>query len=85
LKPSEIIGKHYLRNFLILVLFVLIAGAGASALVIHLNVHQPLNTHYSAILSIVSDIRDTLIERSVKISAVVSIFMIIGLLLMSIP
>lgn len=84
LKPSEIIGKHYLRNFLILVLFVLIAGTGISALVLHLNVHQPLNTHYSAVLSIISEIHDTLIERSLKISAFVSSLMVIGLLILGI-
>jgi len=84
LKPSEIIGKNYLRNFLFLFLFVLIAGAGISALILHLNVHQSLNTHYGAVLSIISEIQDTLIKRSLKISAVVSMLMIVGLLVLGI-
>ena len=65
-------------------LLVIMGGIAVSAVILYLNIHQPLDTHYSAALSIMSDLKDTLITRSLIISAVLSFMMILGLLFLGI-
>jgi len=84
LKSTDIIGKNYLISFLIAFLLVLIGGIALSAVTLYINIHQPLDTHYSAALSIMSDLKDTLISRSIIISAILSFMMLLGLLILGI-
>jgi signal transduction histidine kinase len=84
LKSTDIIGKNYLINFLLAFLLVLMGGIAVSALTLYLNIHQPLDTHYSAALSIMSDLKDTIIFRSLIISAIISFMMFLGLLFLGI-
>lgn len=84
MRPIEIIKKNYLRNFLCLLLLVLLLSTAVSAIVFHLNIHRPLNTHYSAILSILSDLKETLLIKTLKISTLFSFLAAIGLLFISI-
>ena len=84
MKSRDIIGRNYLRNFLLAFLLVLMVGIAVSAVTLYLNIHQPLDTHYSAALSIMSDLKDTLITRSLIISAILSFMMLLGLLILGI-
>ncbi len=84
MKSTDIIGKNYLVNFLLAFLLVLMSGIAVSALTLYLNIYQPLDTHYSAALSIMSDLKDTLISRSLIISALFSCMMFLGLLFLGI-
>jgi methyl-accepting chemotaxis protein len=84
MKSTDIIGKNYLINFLLAFLLVLMGGIAVSALTLYLNIYQPLDTHYSAALSIMSDLKDTLISRSLIISAIFSFMMLLGLLFLGI-
>jgi len=68
-KPEEIIRKNHARNFLIILLLILFAGTAASAVILYLDIYRPLNTHYSAILTIMTGVKDTLIMKSLKINA----------------
>jgi len=81
-KPSKVITNNYLRNFLVLLLLVILVGTAISAAALYFNIHRPLNTHYSAIITIITDIKESLIIRTLKIN-LVFIFLIaagVGLL-----
>jgi two-component system sensor histidine kinase ResE len=67
-----------------MLLLVLLLSTVITSIVLHLNIHRPLNTHYSAILSIISDLKETLLLKTVKISALFSFLAAIGLLFISI-
>jgi methyl-accepting chemotaxis protein len=84
MRPVEIIKKNYLRNFLCLLLLVLLVSTAATSIVLHFNIHRPLNTHYSAILSILSDLKETLLIKTLKINAIFSFLAAIGLLFIGI-
>lgn len=67
-KPSKVITKNYLRNFLLLMLLVVLAGTAISAATLYFNIQRPLNMQYGAIISTVTDLKETLLLRSLKIN-----------------
>ncbi len=68
MNPINIIRKNYLRNFLLILLLIILIGTAVSALVLYFNIHRPLDTHYSAILSIITEVRESLILNVLKIN-----------------
>lgn len=64
-------------------LVILVIFSLASAL-LYLNIYEPLNTHYSAILSIVADLKETLLFTTLKISMLSSFLAAIGILCLGI-
>jgi methyl-accepting chemotaxis protein len=70
LKSEEIIKKNYVRNFVCLLLLILLIGISLSATVLYLDIYKPLNTHYSAILTIMTEVKDTLMAKTFKINAI---------------
>lgn len=67
---GHVITKGYLTRLVLLALAVFIAGTALSAVFIYLDLHRPLGSHYSAILSTVTEIKETLIIRTLKINAI---------------
>jgi nitrogen fixation/metabolism regulation signal transduction histidine kinase len=68
-KPTEVIRKGYLTRLLLLILGVFIIGTVLSTIYLYLDIYRPLNTHYSAILSIITEIKETLIIKTLSINA----------------
>ncbi len=68
LKPTKIIRENYLRNFLLILLLIILVGTTVSAAVLYFNLHRPLDTHYSAILSIITEVRESIIINALKIN-----------------
>ena len=79
MKPGDVISKIYLRNFLFMLLVILLSSTAISAMVLYLNIHKPLDTHYSAIVMIISELHDTILIKSLTISAISSIVTAIAL------
>ncbi len=70
LKPSEVINKGFSGRLLLLILGVFIVFTVFSATYIYLDLYRPLDTHYSAIVSIISGISDTLTAKTLRINAI---------------
>lgn len=83
-KPTKIITKGYLVRLVLLVLCIFIIGTAVSAVFLHLNLNRPLDTHYSAILSIITEIKETLIIRTLKINAIFYLMISAGIVLLGI-
>jgi methyl-accepting chemotaxis protein len=83
-KPRDVISKIYLRNFLFMLLVILLSSTAISALVLYFNIHKPLNTHYSAIVMIISELNDIILVKTLTISAVFSVLAAIALFLLGI-
>ena len=84
MKPHEIIHKSHPRRLLFLMLGVFIVFTVLSALYIYFELNRPLSTHYSAIVSILSDIHETLIIKTIKINAVFFLLIFAGVLMLGI-
>jgi nitrogen fixation/metabolism regulation signal transduction histidine kinase len=56
----------------------------SSAVYLYLDIYTPLSTHYSAVVSIASDIHETLIIRTLKINALFFVLMTAGVLILGI-
>ncbi len=80
MKHERIIGKSYLPGLILAALGIFVLSIAISALLLYLDIYQPLDTHYSAILSIISDVRETLIIKTLKISGISSLLIILGLM-----
>ncbi len=70
MKSSDILNRGYLKKFLLLLLTIFIAGTAISAAVLYSDIYRPLNTHYGAIISIVEGIKESLIEKTLKINII---------------
>jgi methyl-accepting chemotaxis protein len=79
MRPAEILKKNYFRNFLMMLLVVLLVGTAISAVVLFFNIHRPLNTHYSAVISIISQLRDSLIITTIKVNVIFIFLVALGL------
>lgn len=78
MKPQAVIEKGFLRNFLFILLMIFITGTALSALVLYLSVHKPLDTHYSAIISIATGIRESIVATSIKTGIVFLVLIAAG-------
>jgi methyl-accepting chemotaxis protein len=76
---SNIMTRGYLTRLVLLVLCIFIISSAVSAVFVYLNINRPLNTHYSAILLIIAEIKETLIIRTLKINVLFSIMIFIGI------
>lgn len=80
MKQERIIGKSYLPGLIFAALGIFVFSIAVSALLLYLDIYQPLDTHYSAVLSIITDIRETLLIKTLKISGISSLLIILGLM-----
>jgi len=79
LEQEKIIRRSYLPGLIFGALGIFVLGIAASALLLHLEIYEPLDTHYRGVLSIISDVRETLIITTLKISGISSLLIILGL------
>jgi len=79
MEQEKIIERSYLPGLVCAALGIFICGIAVSALLLYLELYQPLDTHYSAVLSIITDVRETLIIKTMKISGISSILIILGI------
>lgn len=84
MKISEVLSKNYLRNFLVLIGITFVFGTLISAAVLYVDIYQPLNTHYGAIISIVSGLKESLIAKTLKINLIFYIFISAGIGILSV-
>ena len=80
MKQERIIGKSYLPGLIFAALGIFVFSIAVSALLLYLDIYRPLDTHYSAVLSIITDVRETLIIKTLKISGISSLLIILGLM-----
>ncbi len=84
MKTEDIIQKGYPKRLFILLLGVFILFTVSSAVYLYLDIYRPLSTHYRAVVSIVSDIHDTLIIRTLKINVFFFGLITVGILILGI-
>ena len=84
LKPTEIIRKDYLSKFFLFLLGIVFIGTAISTLLLYLDTYKTLDTHYSAILSIVTEIKQTLIIKTIKINVFFYLLTVIGITVLAI-
>jgi len=83
-KPTKIIGKGYLTRLLLFIFCIFIIGSSVSALYLYLDIYKPLSSHYSAVLSIITEIRDSLLIKSIKITAIFYLLILAGIVILGI-
>ena len=84
LKLTEMIKRGYLTRFLLLLICIFIIGTTVSAIYLYLDIYRSLDTHYSAILSIITEIKETLIIRTIKINAFFFLLISAGIVILGI-
>ena len=78
MKPEKIIRENFLRNFVLILLFIFAAGTALSSVFFYMSIQEPLHAHYSSILSILSQIKESLIITTIKINIVFFILISAG-------
>ncbi len=76
---AKVIAKGYLPRLITYSVMIFVVTVVLSALVLYSDVYRPLDTHYSAILKIITEVRDSLMMKTVKISSIFSLVLMIGL------
>ncbi|MEW6599614.1 MAG: methyl-accepting chemotaxis protein [Nitrospirota bacterium] len=80
MKHERIIGRSYFPGLIITALGIFVFVIVISALLLYLDIYRPLDTHYSAVLSIITDVRETLVFKTLKITGISSLLIILGLM-----
>lgn len=80
MKPERIIGKSYLPGLVLSALGIFVFGVAVSGIFLYFEVCKPLDTHYGALLCIITDIQETLVLKTLKISGISSLLIILGLM-----
>ena len=81
---GDIITKGYLARLILSALCIFVIGTALSAVFIYLDINRPLDLHYSAVLATVTEIKETLIIRTLKINAIFYSMISAGLVLLGI-
>ncbi len=84
MKPDEIIKKGFTLRLLLLMLGVFIVFTVLSSTYSYLNIYRPLGTHYSAIVTIVSEVHETLVKKTLKINALFFLMIFAGIMVLGI-
>ncbi|MBC8413342.1 MAG: hypothetical protein ISR96_11435 [Nitrospira sp.] len=77
-KFTKIIETGFFPKLVVAILLIFIAGSALSGVILYNLVDTSLDTHYSAVISILTDARETLVINTIKINAVFAIFIIAG-------
>lgn len=83
-KTSVVIRKGYLTRLLLLLICIFLFSTTISSLYLYFDIYRPLNTHYSAVLSIARGLKETLIIRTIKISAFFYLLVAAGIVILGI-
>ena len=84
MKFNGILEKNYLKKLILLVSAVILAGSALSSAYFIVQTHISLNTHYGAVLSIISDYKSGLIVKSFTINIFFFVLIIIGIVILGI-
>ncbi len=84
MKFDGILEKGYLKKLNLLVLAVILAGSALSSGYFFLQTHISLDTHYGAVLSLISDYKSSLIAKSFTINISFFVLIIIGIVVLGI-
>jgi methyl-accepting chemotaxis protein len=84
LKHGDLIHKRHPQSLFILLLGVFILFTASSAVYLYLDIYRPLNTHYSAIVSIASNMHETLVIRTLKINVLFFALVTAGVLILGV-
>ncbi len=81
---GEVISKSLPRQLLLLALGLFVGFSVLSAVYLYSDISRPLSTHYSAIVSILNEMHDTLIIKTLKINALFFMLTFAGILILGI-
>lgn len=84
LKLTEVIRKGYLTRLVLLLICIFIIGTTASAIYLYLDIYRSLDTHYSAILLVLTEIKETLIIKTIEINAFFCLLISAGIVILGI-
>ncbi len=66
----KLLNENYYRNFIAILLLILFIGTALSGLILYSNIQKPLDSHYSAILSVITDFKDSLMLAVIKVNII---------------
>ncbi len=84
MKCDEVIKKGFIVKFLLLLVGVFIIFTVLSAAYSYIHIQRPLGTHYSAIITIISGIEETLVEETIKINLFFFLLIFAGIMILGI-
>lgn len=80
MNDSGVLKKGFITRLILLILLVCIVFSSVSGLFLYFNTYSSLDTSYSASISIISDIKEDLLARTLTIGAVFYLFILIGIM-----
>lgn len=80
MKQKKLIEGGYLSGLVFSSVAIIFVGTVLSALVLYFEIYRPLDAHYGNIISTVTEIKESLIMKSLTISGIFSLLTGIGLL-----
>ncbi len=80
----DILKKGFITRLVLLILLVFIVFSSVSGLFLYFNTYRSLDTSYSTSISIISEIKEELLARTLTISSVFYLFILIGIVLLSV-
>ncbi len=84
MKKDEVIKKGFTSRLLLLLSGVFIIFTALSAAYNYLDIYRPLGTHYSATITIISEVHETLAWETLKINALFFLLIFAGIMILGI-
>ena len=81
---TNVLKKGFITRLVLLILLVFIAFSSVSGLFLYYNTYRSLDTNYSASISIISEIKEDLLARTLTISAVFYLFILTGIVILAV-
>ena len=81
---ATVLKKGFITRLVLLILLVFVIFSTISGIFLYYNIYTPLDTNYSASISIISEIKEDLLVRTLTISMVFYLFILTGIVLLAI-
>ena len=81
---TTVLKKGFITRLVLLILLVFVIFSSISSIFLYFNIYRPLDTNYSASISIRSEIKEGLLVRTIAISTVFYLVIFIGIVLLAV-
>jgi methyl-accepting chemotaxis protein len=81
-RNTKIIREGYLRDLILILFFILLACTVISALTLYFDIYKPLSPYYRTILSTITELKESLIIKTLKINVIFYLLISAGTILL---
>jgi len=84
MNDTNVLKKGFITRLVLWILLVFVIFSSIAGIFLYFNTYRPLDTNYSASISIISDVKEELLVKTLTINTVFYLFILIGTVMLTV-